>query len=225
MAVPAAAGPLVDPSTLQPPPDNAECRLDGAWTICHTSLVFTPVNEPIRDFQLPCGTLYETASDVRRGIRWYDSNTGKLLKRFVSQDFQGTWSLSPTGTGPAYRRARSSRRHPLRRRPLHRGSGGSCGALCSPHQVIVRSPVGRPHPDLRNDFQPFRRCWVPALTWAWEDLNLRLHPESKMPEGRRHLALGGHAVSMGSRVTLWPSRSSWRTSCRWWRSAEWRCWK
>jgi hypothetical protein len=101
MAVPAAAGPLVDPSTLQPPPPpDSECRLDGAWIICHTSLVLGPVNEPILDFQLPCGTLYETASDVRRGIRWYDSSTGKLLKRFVSQDFQGTWSLSPTGAGP-----------------------------------------------------------------------------------------------------------------------------
>jgi hypothetical protein len=101
MAGPAAAGPLVDPSTLQPPPPpGAECRLDGAWIICHTSLVFTPVNEPILDFQLPCGTVYETASDVRRGIRWYDSSTGKLMKRFVSQDFEGTWSLSSTGAGP-----------------------------------------------------------------------------------------------------------------------------
>jgi hypothetical protein len=101
MAGPAAAGPLVDPSTLQPPPPpDSECRLDGAWIICHTSLEFHPVNEPILDFQLPCGTLYETADDVRRGIRWYDSNTGKLLKRFVSQDFEGTWSLSPTGAGP-----------------------------------------------------------------------------------------------------------------------------
>jgi hypothetical protein len=37
----------------------------------------------------------------------------------------------------------------------------------------------------------------------------------KCPEGGRHLALGGQAASMGSRVTLWPSRSSWRTSWRW----------
>jgi hypothetical protein len=99
--VPAAAGPLVDPSTLQPPPPpGSECRLDGAWIICHTSLVFAPVNEPILDFQLPCGTLYETASDVRQGIRWYDSSTGRLMTRFVTQDFEGTWSLSPTGAGP-----------------------------------------------------------------------------------------------------------------------------
>ena len=101
MAVPAAAGPLVDPSTLQPPPPpGSECRLDGAWIICHTSLVFTPVNEPILDLQLPCGTIYETATDVRRGIRWYDSSTGRLVTRFVTQDLEGTWSLSPTGAGP-----------------------------------------------------------------------------------------------------------------------------
>jgi hypothetical protein len=104
MAGPAAAGPLVDPDTLQPPPPpGSECRLDGAWIICHTSLVFAPVNEPILDFRLPCGTLYETASDVRRGIRWYDSSTGRLVTRFVTQDFEGTWSLSPTGAGPTVR--------------------------------------------------------------------------------------------------------------------------
>jgi redox-sensitive bicupin YhaK (pirin superfamily) len=50
--------------------------------------------------------------------------------------------------------------------------------------------------------------WMTAVPRPWRS-------ESKMPEGRRHLALGGHAASMGSRVTLWPSRSSWRTSCRW----------
>ena len=46
MAVPAAAGPLVDPSTLQPPPPpGAECRLDGQWIICQTALVEQAVNE------------------------------------------------------------------------------------------------------------------------------------------------------------------------------------
>lgn len=98
MAGPAAAGPLVDPSTLQPPPPpGAECRADGQWIICHTSLVLTPVNEPVAE--LPCGTVYETSTDVRRGIRWYNSD-GKLVKRFVTQDLEGTWSLSPTGAGP-----------------------------------------------------------------------------------------------------------------------------
>jgi hypothetical protein len=101
MALSVAAGPLIDPSTLQPPPPpGAECRADGAWTICHTGLLFTPVNEPILDFELPCGTLYETATDVRRGIRWYNSDDGKLVRRFVSQDMEGAWSLSPTGAGP-----------------------------------------------------------------------------------------------------------------------------
>jgi hypothetical protein len=101
MGTPAAAGPLIDPSTLQPPPPpDAECQADGAWIICHTGLVFTPVNEPILDFQLPCGTLYETSTDIRRGIRWYDSSDRRLVTRFVTQDMEGTWSLSPTGDGP-----------------------------------------------------------------------------------------------------------------------------
>jgi len=101
IAVPATAGPLVDPSTLQPtPPPGAECREDGAWIICHTGLVFTPVNEPILDFELPCGAVYETSTDVRRGIRWYNSSDSKLVTRLVTQDLEGTWSLSPTGTGP-----------------------------------------------------------------------------------------------------------------------------
>lgn len=99
-AVPAAAGQLVDPSTLQPPPPpGAECRANGQWIICQTGLVLAPVNEPILDFDLPCGTLYETATDVRSGIRWYTAD-GKLAKRFVTQDMEGTWSLSPTGAGP-----------------------------------------------------------------------------------------------------------------------------
>ena len=54
MAFPAAAGPVVDPSTLQPPPPpGAECRADGQSIICHTSLVLTPVNEPVAE--LPAG--------------------------------------------------------------------------------------------------------------------------------------------------------------------------
>jgi hypothetical protein len=101
MAVPAAAGPLIDPSTLQPPPPpGAECQADGAWIICETELVLTPVNEPILDFELPCGTVYETSTDIRRGIRWYDSSDRRLVTRFVTQDLEGTWTLSPTGAGP-----------------------------------------------------------------------------------------------------------------------------
>ena len=100
LAAPAAAGPIVDPSTLQPePPPGAVCRADGPWTICQTTFLVDVVNEPIPDFDLPCGTLYETIYDLREGIRWYLD--GKLVKRFVSQNAEGTWSLSPTGAGPA----------------------------------------------------------------------------------------------------------------------------
>jgi hypothetical protein len=99
MAAPAAAGPVVDPGTLQPePPPGAVCRADGPWTICQTVFLVDVVNEPIIDFGLPCGTLYETVYDLREGIRWYLD--GKLVKRFVSQNAEGTWSLSPTGDGP-----------------------------------------------------------------------------------------------------------------------------
>jgi hypothetical protein len=97
-AVPAAAGEPVDPSTLDPiPPPGAECSADGPWTICQTGLVIDLLNEPA--FDLPCGTVYETVHDVRSGIRWYDED-GDLVKRFVTQDAEGTWNLSPTGAGP-----------------------------------------------------------------------------------------------------------------------------
>jgi hypothetical protein len=98
LVVPATAGPLVDPSTLQPePPPGAVCRADGQWTICHTGLRYDLVNEPV--FDLPCGTVYETSVDIRAGIRWYNGEN-KLAKRFVTQDAGGSWSLSPTGAGP-----------------------------------------------------------------------------------------------------------------------------
>jgi hypothetical protein len=98
-AAPAGAGPIVDPTALQPePPPGAVCRADGPWTICQTTFLVDVVNEPILDFGLPCGTIYETIFDLREGIRWYLD--GKLVRRFVSQNAEGTWSLSPTGAGP-----------------------------------------------------------------------------------------------------------------------------
>ena len=61
LAAPAAAGPIVDPSTLQPePPPGAVCRADGPWTICQTTFLANVVNEPILFLDLPCGTVYET---------------------------------------------------------------------------------------------------------------------------------------------------------------------
>jgi hypothetical protein len=97
-AGPAAAGSVVDPSTLQPPPPNAVCREDGRQVICDTFLVEEVVNEPIADFDLPCGTIYETSHFRGDGTRWYVD--GKAIRRHVAASLEGTWSLSPTGAGP-----------------------------------------------------------------------------------------------------------------------------
>jgi hypothetical protein len=77
---------------------TAECRADGRWILCRTLLELPDVNAPI--FDLPCGTVYETASDVRHGIRWYNASDSMLVKRHVTDDADGTWSLSPDGAGP-----------------------------------------------------------------------------------------------------------------------------
>jgi hypothetical protein len=95
---PASAGAIVDPNTLQPVPPNAVCRADGRQIICDTFVDEDFVNDPIPDFDLPCGTIYETSHYHGAGIRWYVDN--KVVKREVAADLQGTWSLSPTGSGP-----------------------------------------------------------------------------------------------------------------------------
>lgn len=92
-----AGTPIPDPSALQPPPPpGAVCRDDGTYIICQTTLNSTSVNDPV--FDLPCGTLYETSTDNRDGVRWYVDN--QLFKRRVVAHLRGTWSLSPTGEGP-----------------------------------------------------------------------------------------------------------------------------
>jgi hypothetical protein len=94
----AAAGEIVDPNTLIPvPPPGAVCRADGNGTICHTGTSLAPVNEPA--WTPPCGTVYVTGTDDRRGIRWYNSEN-KLVERFVSEDVEETLSLSSAGLGP-----------------------------------------------------------------------------------------------------------------------------
>jgi hypothetical protein len=98
MAAPAAAGPIVDPSTLQPEPPNAVCREDGRQVICDTFFVEDLVNEPIADFDLPCGTIYETIHFRGDGTRWYVD--AKVVRRHNAASVDGTWSLSPTGAGP-----------------------------------------------------------------------------------------------------------------------------
>ena len=97
-----AASAAVDPSALKPAPQlvgaTADCRADGRWIVCHTLLELPDVNAPI--FDLPCGTVYETAADVRHGIRWYDASDSVLVKRHVTDDAEGFWTLSPDGAGP-----------------------------------------------------------------------------------------------------------------------------
>jgi hypothetical protein len=104
-AFPASAAPRsVDPTTLTPPPDPgvvAECKQTGNFILCQTYFDEPSlVNEPV--FELECGTVYETSTVHREGIRWYSSE-GLLLRRFVTEDAQGSWSLSPTSEGPTVR--------------------------------------------------------------------------------------------------------------------------
>ena len=84
----AAAKAPVDPDTLVPPPPNATCQATGRFIVCDTSFAIHLVNEPI-DFGLPCGIVYETVDDVRRGERWYDADTLTIVKRLVFQDMAG----------------------------------------------------------------------------------------------------------------------------------------
>jgi hypothetical protein len=71
LSAPAFAGAIVDPNTLQPVPPNATCRDDGRQIICDTFVDEFAVNEAISDFDLPCGTIYETSHYHGAGTRWY----------------------------------------------------------------------------------------------------------------------------------------------------------
>lgn len=88
---------LVDPTTLTPPllPFRI-CYEDGPWVKCDTSGTDTIENEPV--FDLPCGTIHETATAISHATRWY--RDGLLVERNATQSVRGTWSLSPTGAGP-----------------------------------------------------------------------------------------------------------------------------
>lgn len=98
---PAFAGRPVDPSTLTPePPPGAICSANGpTLVLCHTVFVEDLVNEPV--FALPCGQVYETSHDPRTGLRWYED--ALLVRRQVFSDFEGAWSLSPSGSDPTVR--------------------------------------------------------------------------------------------------------------------------
>ena len=99
-ATSASAHTLVDPTTLTPPLKPFRvCYEDGPWVKCDTSgptETYTNVEQP--DFGLPCGSLYESATITSHATRWYVN--GFLVIRDGQAHSTGTWSLSPTGSGP-----------------------------------------------------------------------------------------------------------------------------
>jgi hypothetical protein len=119
----ASAHTLVDPTTLTPPllPFRV-CYEDGPWVKSDTSGTDTTENEPV--FELPCGTIYETATVISHATRWYEN--GLPVERNATQRIRGTWSLSPTGAAPNGRDRRGrwlARNVPRARRHLERFRG------------------------------------------------------------------------------------------------------
>jgi hypothetical protein len=53
----------------------------------------------IDEFDLSCGTIYETAADSTHATRWYENLL--LVERDAQTHVSGTWTLSPTGAGPS----------------------------------------------------------------------------------------------------------------------------
>ena len=150
-AGPAAAGPVVDPSTLQPPPPNAVCREAGGQVICDTFLVEEVVNEPIGDFDLPCGTIYETSHYRGDGTRWYVD--GKVVRRHVEASLEGTWSLSPTGAGPTVKISGSSSVWTVWTTPgddstaVDTRNSGNGFKISAPSFGVINHDAGLSHPD------------------------------------------------------------------------------
>jgi hypothetical protein len=95
----ASAGIPVDPASLTPPPpEGATCEaVGGSTVICHTAVSFPANGEPL--FDVGCGTVYQTSTDDRYGIRWYED--GLLARRNYRAALDGTWSLTPDGSGPS----------------------------------------------------------------------------------------------------------------------------
>ena len=96
----ATAHTLVDPTTLTPPLKPFRvCYEDGPWVKCDTSgPTESYENQENSDFGLPCGTIYESATVTSHATRWYVNLL--LVERDAEQHVTGTWSLSPTGSGP-----------------------------------------------------------------------------------------------------------------------------
>jgi hypothetical protein len=91
---------LVDPTTLTPPLKPFRvCYEDGPWVKCDTSdPTTTYANQPTDDFGFPCGTIFESATITTHATRWYQNLL--LVERDAQEHIAGTWSLSPTGSGP-----------------------------------------------------------------------------------------------------------------------------
>ncbi len=99
VAGPALGGsPSVDPNSLTPaPPPGSVCAAVGQDTvICHTFKNFVLEAEPVLD--LSCGTVLETSTDHRDGIRWYVH--GLAERRHVDADYRGLWSMTADGSEP-----------------------------------------------------------------------------------------------------------------------------
>jgi len=93
-AAPATARTLVDPTSLTPPLKPFRiCYQLGPYVQCDTSGSTSEENVPVD--VLPCGQLYQTASNVSNSTRWYQG--GLIIRRAVQERDRGTWSLSPTG--------------------------------------------------------------------------------------------------------------------------------
>jgi hypothetical protein len=92
---------LVDPTTLTPPLKPFRvCYEDGPWVKCDTSdPAESYANQEITDFGLPCGTIYESATVTTHATRWYANLL--LVERDAQAHVDGSWSLSPTGSGAA----------------------------------------------------------------------------------------------------------------------------
>lgn len=96
----ASAHTLVDPTTLTPPLKPFRiCFQDGPWVKCDTSTPTTSyANQANTDFDLPCGTIYESGTITTNATRWYLNLL--LVERNAQEHIDGTWSLSPTGSVP-----------------------------------------------------------------------------------------------------------------------------
>src|SRR3954467_14100695 len=88
LAASAFAG-AVDPNTLQPVPPNATCKDAGQQIICDTVVDDFLLNAPTPDFELPCGTVYETSHSRGDGRRWYVDRL--VVQRHVAASLVGTF--------------------------------------------------------------------------------------------------------------------------------------